>query len=243
MKFIQQKYEQRPKNVNEVNVNTTDEVNNINDPPPSVGLPTSTYATFQWGELNREACIVAINEDYEEIVCWKRNIFLLPSGKVGKAFIKELARLYQAYADESPLECIALKACSVMQSVLLQKPHAKSKSKEHVVCLERRLNLWSEGRFKELISEGKCIQNHMSSSPYSKPQAEIQNIAKGFNRLMLQGKVRQAVNLLSNANRRGLLPLDSLIPVGIDNEGNTQWKSTKEILLDKHPHGRTYAER
>jgi hypothetical protein len=118
------------KNVNEVNANTTDEVNNIHDPPP-----TSTCATFQWGELNREACIVAINEAYEEIVCWKRNIFLLPSGKVGKAFIKELARLYQAYADESPLECIALKACPVMQSVLLQKPHAKSKSKEHVVCL------------------------------------------------------------------------------------------------------------
>ena len=95
-------------NVNEANVNTTDEVSNINDPLPSVGLPTSTYATFQWVELNREACIVAINEAYEEIVCWKRNIFLLPSGKVGKAFIKELARLYQAYADESPLECIAI---------------------------------------------------------------------------------------------------------------------------------------
>jgi hypothetical protein len=67
----------------------------------------------------------------------------------------------------------------------------------------------------------------------------MQNIAKGFNRLMLQGKVRQPVNLLSNANRQGFLPLDSLIPVGIDDEGNTQWKSTKEILLDKHPHGRT----
>ena len=31
------------------------------------------------------------------------------------------------------------KAFSVMQSVLLQKPHAKSKSKEHTVYLERRL--------------------------------------------------------------------------------------------------------
>ena len=53
--------------------------------------------------------------------------FLLPSGKAGKAFISELARLYQSYADNSTLECIVLKAGSVMQSLLLQKPHAKLK--------------------------------------------------------------------------------------------------------------------
>jgi hypothetical protein len=73
-----------------------------------------------------------INDAYEEIVHWKRNVFLVPSGRVGKSFIQELARIYQAFADTSPLECISLKACSVMQSLLLQKPFVKSKTKDHV---------------------------------------------------------------------------------------------------------------
>ena len=108
------------------------------------------------------------------------------SGKAGKAFIKELTRLFQAYADESPLECIALKACSVMQCLLLQKPHARSKTKEHIACLERRMVLWSEGKIEKLISEGKYIQKHLTSNTTA--EMEMEKIARGFNRLMLQGK-------------------------------------------------------
>jgi hypothetical protein len=62
----------------------------------------------------------------------------------------------------------------------------------------------------------------------------MQNIARGLNRLMVQGKDRQAVNLISNANRRGLLNMDTLIPAGEDKEGNIQWKTSREILMEKH---------
>ena len=50
-----------------------------------------------WEEVNGESCIQAINDAYEEVVLWKRNLFLPPSSKAGKTFVKELARLYQAY--------------------------------------------------------------------------------------------------------------------------------------------------
>ena len=56
---------------------------------------------------------------------------MLPSGKSGKSFIQELAKLYLSYAENCPLERIAMKACTVMQSLLLQKPFAKSKTKDH----------------------------------------------------------------------------------------------------------------
>ena len=62
-----------------------------------------------------------------------------------------------------------------------------------------------------------------------------EKIAKVFNRLMLQGKVRQAASLIANANRRGILDLNSLIPTSDDNEGNMQWKTTKKVLLEKLP--------
>ena len=63
-------------------------------------------------------------------------------------------------------------------------------------------------------------------------------IARGFNRLMLQGKAWQAVRLISNANKGGLLNIDSLIPTGEDEDGNVQWKTTREVLRQKHPQGR-----
>lgn len=48
---------------------------------------------------------------------------LLPSGfkLAGKVFVTELARLLQAYADGSSLDCVALKAFIVLQVLLIDK--------------------------------------------------------------------------------------------------------------------------
>ena len=124
-----------------------------------------------------------------------------------------------------------------MQCLLLQKPHSKSKTKEHIAHLERRMNLWSEGNVDALLSEGKCIQKHVPSNV--RATMEMEKIARGFNRLMLQGRIRQAVRLISNANKRGCLSLDQLIPVGEDQDGNIQMKTTRDILKEKHPDGKT----
>jgi hypothetical protein len=73
-----------------------------------------------------------------------------------------------------------------------------------------------------------------------KAEIELEKISRGFNRLMLQGKTRQAVRLISSANKGGLLNIDSPIPVG-ENEnenGDIEWKTTREVLLEKHPHAR-----
>ena len=45
-------------------------------------------------------------------------------------------------------------------------------------------------------------------------------IARGFNRLMLQGKAWQAVRPISSTNKGGLLNIDSLIPTEEDEDGN-----------------------
>ena len=46
--------------------------------------------------------------------------------------------MFQAYADASALESMALLAAMVMPALLLQKSHAKSKAKEHTLLLDRR---------------------------------------------------------------------------------------------------------
>lgn len=72
---------------------------------------------------------------YREVVHWRNNICFVPSGMEGKAFIRELARLYQVYIVASTPECFGLKAYTVLQ-LLLQKPHAESTAKEHAALLE-----------------------------------------------------------------------------------------------------------
>jgi len=63
---------------------------------------------------------------------------MLPTGKPGKSFIEETTRLLNSWTTESALKIVAFKAIMVMPSLLLQKPHKSSKSKEHFAALERR---------------------------------------------------------------------------------------------------------
>lgn len=60
------------------------------------------------------------------------------------------------------MEFIALKGTVLMPILLLQKPHQKSKIKDHIAYLERRLCVWKEGNLNELIIEGRNIQRHLS---------------------------------------------------------------------------------
>ena len=65
----------------------------------------------------------------------------------------ELTCLFRAYANQSDIESIALRAAMVMPSLLLQKPHAKSKAKDHTIALERRLQMWTDGNMDDLLNE------------------------------------------------------------------------------------------
>ena len=86
---------------------------------------------FTWGGKNGRSFCEAVNGAYDEVVQWRRNVFKLPSGQCGKAFVRESARLMLEYAEGSSLECIALKSLMLMPMLLLQKPFQKSKAKDH----------------------------------------------------------------------------------------------------------------
>ena len=120
---------------------------------------------------------------------------------------------------------------------MLQKPHQKSKSKEHSTHLERRLNLWLQGDIDTLLREGRCIQKHLS--PPTNQPINTEKKARIFSRLMLQGKVNAALRIISSESKGGILSLDDRIPTGQDPDGNTVWPTTRDILIEKHPEGKT----
>jgi len=122
------------------NPDGNNEHNRLPDAVPS--LPSyreSSAADFTWGDMNGLDFVDAIHCAYCEIVHWRRNVFLVPSGATGKEFVKELTRLFNAYAQASALESVALEAIMVASCLLLQKPYALSKTKDHTAALKRRL--------------------------------------------------------------------------------------------------------
>ena len=85
-----------------------------------------------------------------------------------------------------------------MPALLLQKPHSKSKTRDHISCLTRRLALWEKGDVAELIKEGKLIQSHLQSSFSGHQCNDTDKLAHTFSKLMMEGRVRAALRLLTN---------------------------------------------
>ena len=140
-------------------------------------------------------------------------------------FLSWLARLFNAYYPGSSLEGVALKAAMTLPILILQKPFSKSKASDHIQCIERRLKLWWKGDLSALLEEGRSIQRGLTSRRVSRDSSSI---SFSFSKLMLEGKVRAALRLLTDRDDSAPLQLDKMIG----------FKSVRDILLEKHPPGR-----
>ena len=61
--------------------------------------------------------VEVIDQTYQKNVHWRSNIFKIPSGKQGKAFVKEMAHLFTCYAEGSSMGRIALKMAMIFPSI------------------------------------------------------------------------------------------------------------------------------
>ena len=126
------------------------------------------------------------------------------------------------------MESIALKATVVLPILMLQKPSAKSKTKEHITCLERRLTTWQNGDFQDQILEGRTIQQRIPK-PTTKSSCKHQgNLARSFANLMFKGNTKAAIHLLTDDPQAGSLRLDD------QGEPNC---TVRDVLKDKQPPG------
>ncbi len=60
-----------------------------------VSPPAQQPRNFRWGPFEGEDFCSIISNTYEEVIHWRRNVFLVPSGSIGKAFVSEVARLFR----------------------------------------------------------------------------------------------------------------------------------------------------
>ena len=116
-----------------------------------------------------------------------------------------------------------------MQALLLQKPYAKSKSKDHMLHLSRRLSLWKNGCISELLHEGRSIQKRFVNTGRKQDDEQTARI---FSKLMMEGK---ALRFVSDISKGGEHSLDQTVP---DN-GPLQ---VRDVLRSKHPSAKTIQE-
>ena len=165
-----------------------------------------TDTVFKWGDFDGKTFTERVELIYEKVVYWKKNLFLLPTGKSGKIYIDESVKLLNGWVEGTALHNIAVKAIMIMPNLLLQKPSKNSKVKDDLTALERRMQSWLEGDVMALLNEGETIQKNLTQQL---TKGDIGKISKKFAALMRKGNVNAAINLLTENMRNGILPLNN----------------------------------
>ena len=167
-------------------------------------IPDEPYPNKDWHDMTGLQFTQTIDNIYDEIVHWRKNLFKLPSGTAGRSFISLLTNWLDHFNRGTEFRRIALKVYMVLPCLLLQKPSFQSKSKDHSKKLEERQQLWNEGRIGELMRENRKIQKSLVNSTNGAPEGSSRNFAK----LIWRGKVSAVLELLNSDYDNGVLKVD-----------------------------------
>ena len=200
---IEDQYEDTMRSLRSTSANSQEGIT-INTSLPEHEI-TEKPAIIKWGKDKNGVLINIQSSDiikaYEEIILWRKNVFLVPYGKIG--IIDQLTTHVNQWNSKSEQQHIALKAVFVLLAVGLQKPGPKSKAKDHKECLTKRLALWKDGQIDKLLREGRMIQARIGKSKKSEPPDR----AKIFAKLVMEGQINSAMRSLSEEGNGGVLPL------------------------------------
>ena len=116
----------------------------------------------------------------------------------------------------------------VFQSVILQRSREVKKTKDIRRRIEGRLRDWKEGRYDMLVQD--TVRTSMSLIHDIKQGMSEEQIGKRFTKMVLEGKIRQAVRFATERGQGGALSAKDKV------KGKDGTESTVlEILLSKHP--------
>ena len=173
---------------------------------------------YRWGDRSAEAFTPLMEATYREVMYWKPNLFVPPSGNAANDLVAEMTRLLLGFVEKTGLERVALTAFFLLPHLVLQLPASRRAAAKRKAIV-RRLEMWQAGDIEGLLEEGRAIQERLRAG-----QRGI-GWQKGFVRLMLCGRSSAAMRLLRSGSSRGVLSLDESL------EG----KTVRAILREKHP--------
>ena len=160
--------------------------NNVNRPGCLLDYNTVYKPSMiSWGKrVDGSAIFIPtsiITDAYNEIATWRKNIFLLPYGKVGRDFIDQITLHINGWNSGSDNPHIYLKAAFVLLPLGLQKLNAKSKAKDHQDVLSMRFTHWRQVEINKLLRERRIIQGRIGKLKASDPPDRSKVFAKEEN--------------------------------------------------------------
>ena len=179
---------------------------------------------FRWGELSGEEVDHEISKAYEEVVHWWRNMFKIPSGGQGKAFVQENGQPIPVLCGCFCKGESSSEGCNGTTGSRTSEAIQTTKSKDHIKYMERRHSLWKQGYFKALLEEGRAIQGRLQPNI----RAESMQISRRFAELMGQGKVKEATRLISDGGSAKVLLMNDQVD---------EHRTVYDVLFEKHPAG------
>ena len=115
-----------------------------------------------------------------------------------------------------------------MPALLLQKPSKNSKSKNHVVSIERRLKFWEEWNISSLVREKETIQEKMK---INEKGMNIKKISLKFKNMMSKENVSGAFKLLTEKMSNEILPLNDKTLKMLKQKHTEAYEPLEEALL------------
>ena len=175
-------------------------------------IPSPADASSGVASVARDPFSARIIDAYEVVVGWRRNLFLIPHGSAGAAFVDELASFILGFADDSGKRDVAWRAVCVACHLLLQKTHKSKIMKNHSEHLRRLLVLWRDCDIPQLLNECLCIQAHLPASGGGSPRPASQEKSDVvFANLVFNGKISSSVRYLAPNASGGVLSMNEIL--------------------------------
>ena len=167
---------------------------------------------------------------YEEVVQWRRNLYIVPYGSAGQAFVEELAHIIEQFVDGGERQADSWKSVTVACQLLLQRPRHEDTNSTASHHLRRRLAAWHSNDFMTLLEEGRCIQAHLPThSPASARSISDDDLDDTkFSNLVFNGKIQSAIRMVTGRSSGGVLGMDDVVD-------EADGRSVRDILRSKHP--------
>ena len=141
----------------------------------SVCVPNKDY-----NNIDKITFTQNINQIFEDTIHWKKNLFSVPTGQAGKDFVKLMTDWVQKFNTDSTFQYLAMKVINILPNMMLQKPSATSKAKDHTKALQLRLQMWNEGKIVQIWRDNKIIQKKLTEKP-KKSSHDILRIVTNLN--------------------------------------------------------------
>ena len=181
---------------------------------------------YFWNDVRGTVFEKDLNDAYEKIVHWKRNLFMMSCGAAGKKYIEEITRLLKLWIQDLLLKSIALKAIHIMPALLLQKPSKNLKLKDHLVS--ETFKIMGRRNISNLVHEGETIQERMKINVKG---MNIEKISLKFKNMMSKGNVKRVLKLLTENMSNRILPLNDEILEMLKQKYPEANESPQEALL------------